>query len=862
MTTESEFLSVANALREWPATPVPRVKTPHLRRLSTCLSLFQEGQQIPGWGDLAALIRYALRVDTPGTNFASLSVPSEPAPWPTNEQWALCGCDVEERGNSRFRVIARPWQPAWLPSRGASGVDSGIAQAPTDEGLRRRSAGVPADPFLRATFPRSSTDFSTYTSDAHQQAVRTVVSCQPGATVFINLPTGAGKSTVALAPAFVRGQPRGVSLVVVPTVALALDQERRVQELTGTSEVFAYTHSTPDDDRKRVRAAVRAGLQTVLFVSPESVTRSLAPALFDAAEADLIRYFVIDEAHLVDQWGTEFRPEFQAMAGLRRELLDTQSRRGGEPFRTLLMTATFTPASTDLLFQLFGEPGPVESAMSNLLRPEPSYWFSESPGWRRRQETVVEALRHLPRPAIVFTTRPQYANNLLTTLKNSGISRVAAFTGDTPDQSRRAVLEQFRNGQIDVVVATSAFGLGVDQEDVRTVIHACIPETIDRFYQEVGRGGRDGRASISLVCWTDGDKRDARGLATPRMIGEDKGLDRWRTMIGSATSLGESRYRVSVSSRRLSIDKNSEDNEKWNIRTLGLLARSGLLTFGWEQPNRDADGLPENFDDEDREFVIKLKYGVIDEAIWAEQVEPVRAEVATDTKASHRLMLDALEKDSATCELIAKAYDLSRIQSPIANHGAPAIVCGGCPVHPTGRVSGGLPLVWPAGAVPEFATPFFQSLGMNQGVRLLMYQRPTMRKDHLRVEESTAELLRRVVPLGVRLLVCPPSLVNSPALRDLIPELHQLVPDRVFFVHQTDRLKDIRLDELPQVPLLVFVTPDTSLPASWFEVLPGDPPRLFVVPHDLPDPVRAERLAADMQGGVMRVDQFLLKEWN
>src|SRR5687767_15876163 len=98
----------------------------------------------------------------------------------------------------------------------------------------------------------------------------------------------------------------------------------------------------------------------------------------------------------------------------------------------------------------------------------------------------------------------------------------------------------------DLIIGTSAYGLGVDQPDVRTIIHACLPETLDRYYQEVGRSGRDGRASIALVCWTGSDRRMARSLANPRLIGEEKGLKRWEAMFRRAESAGDGRYRVSV----------------------------------------------------------------------------------------------------------------------------------------------------------------------------------------------------------------------------------------------------------------------------------------------------------------------------
>ena len=324
-------------------------------------------------------------------------------------------------------------------------------------------------------------------------------------------------------------------------MALALDQERHVRELLKNQELcLAYTSSKGEEERREMRRRVRDGSQTVIFVSPEAVTHSLSYALFGAARQGHLRYFVVDEAHLVDQWGTEFRPEYQAMAGLRRELLSTQQASGGELFRTVLMTATLSPTTADLLAQLFSEDGVVECVVSNLLRPEPSYSTAEFAGWELRNRGVIEAALHLPRPAIVYTTRVEFASKQYEALRREGFRRLALFTGETrPDEVRRSILAAFRNDGIDLVVATSAFGLGVDQDDVRTVIHACIPETIDRYYQEVGRSGRDGRASISLVCWTAGDRRDAFSLSQHKVIGERLGLAHWQAMFSRRNRVDE-----------------------------------------------------------------------------------------------------------------------------------------------------------------------------------------------------------------------------------------------------------------------------------------------------------------------------------
>src|SRR5204863_6879752 len=123
-------------------------------------------------------------------------------------------------------------------------------------------------------------------------------------------------------------------------------------------------------------------------------------------------------------------------------------------------------------------------------------------------------------------------------LFSAGYRRLMLVAGETGADERRQAITRLREGTVDLVVATSAFGLGVDQEDVRAVVHACIPETIDRFYQEVGRGGRDGRASLSLVLHCRRDRRVAQGINQTKLITREKAEARLRAMLAKAELLG------------------------------------------------------------------------------------------------------------------------------------------------------------------------------------------------------------------------------------------------------------------------------------------------------------------------------------
>ena len=715
---------------------------------------------------------------------------------------------------------AEPWKPRWLDG-GESGVDSVVVDAAHHR--VEAPGGVPIDPFVPTVLPDMG--FATYASKAHRQAVRKAVACAPGTTVIVNLPTGAGKSTVALAPAFLHAP--GTSVFVVPTIALAFDQERRVRELTGNDhECFAYTSNTPLDVRREILASIYGGHKTIVFIAPESATQSLAPPLFAAAKLGALKYFVVDESHLVDQWGTEFRPEYQAMAGLRSELLAVQRENGHLPFRTLLMTATLGSATADLLVDLFGDPGPVELAMSNRLRPEPSYWVSEFKLESERSDAMIEALSHLPRPAIVYCMTPQQARERHAELSSAGFKRSAVFHGKTRSTMRREILKDFRSGQTDLVVATSAFGLGVDIADVRTIVHACIPETIDRYYQEVGRAGRDGAPSISVLCWTERDKRPAWRFSHPKIIKANKGLRYWDALLRKADIRGN-KLVLRLNATPAHIEQGNEEVERWHIRTISLLVRAGLLKLSWVRPtmnDRDTLGI------EARELVVENLNQPITEDVWERCVEPVRQKIAAEADRTHNLMIKALSPGVAICELIHEAYDLrNSTRLPPDRPDRPNPACGGCPAHREDLYTNPMPPVSPLRHPYPVEHELEPVLGDNN-VGFATYD-----PDARELGPAFAEALIALVQAGIRFVHCPPAFLDRPEVAQCVSHLHlQAGHERIFFVDQ-DPGPPIALVDYG-LPLLVVLDKGRTLSRVWFGPERRDHPTLVVLPTDYPDP--------------------------
>jgi hypothetical protein len=303
---------------------------PALQRLTDVLDELEErGSAPPSPLDLAILVRQVLRYEElryKATTPISVKVRTG-AQWPSADDWNSVGVDARRTGDS-YLVRVLSWRPAWLRDVGEAGVDATAAA----EVLRRQESSVPGDPFL-AQFNRSH-----YRSLGQRSAVRAALTTPPGATLLICLPTGDGKSFIfqLVGELGFSDAGSGVTLVITPTVALALDHERAAHDLGFPNSPLAYRSG---DENLQIIDGIRNGTQQLCFASPEATCGRLQPALMQAARSGLLRTIVVDEAHLVETWGANFRSEFQLLAGVRRSLLSVAA---GPAPRTLLLSATVT----------------------------------------------------------------------------------------------------------------------------------------------------------------------------------------------------------------------------------------------------------------------------------------------------------------------------------------------------------------------------------------------------------------------------------------------------------------------------------------------------------------------------------------
>ncbi len=308
-----------------------------------------------------------------------------------------------------------------------------------------------------------------------------------GRDVLLVMPTGAGKSLCYQLPGLARG---GTTLVVSPLIALMEDQVAKLVELGIRAERI---HS--GRGREASRAACRAyldGALDFLFIAPERLKVPGFPEMLARRRPALV---AIDEAHCISQWGHDFRPEYR-MLGERLPLL--------RPAPFIALTATATPrVQDDIVEQLRLQD--AARFIHGFRRTNIAVEVVEkSPG--ERAEAVVTLLADpARRPAIVYAPTRRESESLAELLSSDrrAVSYHAGMTG----YERTYAQDQFLGGAVDVVVATTAFGMGIDKANVRTVVHTALPGTVEGYYQEIGRAGRDGEPSRAVLFHSFADTK-------------------------------------------------------------------------------------------------------------------------------------------------------------------------------------------------------------------------------------------------------------------------------------------------------------------------------------------------------------------
>ncbi|WP_170317098.1 protein DpdF [Acrocarpospora corrugata] len=627
--------------------------------------------------DLAVLIRTGLIASR-----ASLALPGTPFEHWDPGVWA--GHGLLRKGTA---LRLAEWKPGWLDHYDTTAPDD----APSRRAPRRFDDDVPADVFYQQTMGHAAAK-----SFGQRDALRAAALAGPGDTVICVLPTGSGKSDVVLTRAL-RNRPRQ-AVIVVPTISLAIDLERRVQGLLGDDrDPFAYFGSADPSDKERIRDGIAAGSQWLTIAAPEAACTVLAAPLTQAAERGTLDLIVVDEAHIVAEWGDAFRPAFHALAGLRQRLLDTAPQ--GRQAATVLLTGTLDTYGLSTLTRLFGGRHRV-LVSGQTTRSEPAWWSARCTNEADKRDKLIEALRHLPRPALVYTTlhmseRSTNTRTVRSWLTDAGFAAVAEIAGNPKPSVRQAAVRGLRldgtpDEDLDIVVATSAFGLGIDIDDVRSVVHVCMPESVDRLYQEVGRSGRDGRAATALVLWTPVDMRVANDIARERLIGPDLAWLRWQSMRHGQWSGDE--LTVDLRAEHAGVTyPSSRANIYWNVQTLAAMDRAGMIRRSWPVPHdvpvdADDDEVEALFDAQRAAATVEILHSDLDDA------EAFRARLAAGQRETRDAAAAALTTatdliqgiDECVNHYLARRY---RLEDDVGNQFPVSVGCGGCPhCRRTGRL--------------------------------------------------------------------------------------------------------------------------------------------------------------------------------
>jgi len=314
-----------------------------------------------------------------------------------------------------------------------------------------------------------------------------------GEDVLAVLPTGTGKSLIyqlvgSLLP--------GLVVVISPLISLMQDQVARLN-YQGEKQVAALTSQLDFGTRKSVLRQLPQ--LKFLFISPEMLKQ---PRVLAALQQTTISLLVIDEAHCISTWGPDFRPDYLSLGTLKQAI--------GNPL-TLMLTATATAkVRQDIVTQL--QVPAAKQVVYSVNRPNIYLAVEQVASEADKRERLQQLVLAVKRPSIVYFSSKRQTDLIAEWLRSTTHLRVAAYHAGLTAENRFKIQQQFMAGELDVICATSAFGMGIDKADIRQVIHYHLPTNLADYVQEIGRAGRDGQPALAVLLYAPGDEQLVRNL--------------------------------------------------------------------------------------------------------------------------------------------------------------------------------------------------------------------------------------------------------------------------------------------------------------------------------------------------------------
>jgi ATP-dependent DNA helicase RecQ len=339
-----------------------------------------------------------------------------------------------------------------------------------------------------------------------------------GEDAFVLMPTGGGKSLCYQIPALHRP---GVGMIVSPLISLMKDQ---VDALTANGVAAAcYNSSLTEAEARRTLARFHSGELDLLYVAPE---RLMSESFLERLQGMEIALFAIDEAHCVSQWGHDFRPEYIQLGRLRSHFPSVP---------LIALTATADPQTRVDIIERLGL-GNAACHVAGFDRPNIRYTVVEK--LKPLQQLLTFLNGRTEEAGIVYALSRKRVEEVAEKLKAAGFP-AAAYHAGLPDRERSRVQEAFQRDNIRIVVATVAFGMGIDKPNVRFVVHYDLPKNVESYYQETGRAGRDGLPSEALLLFGYGDIAISRGLIESGGNPEQNRIElhKLNAMVGMAEAL-------------------------------------------------------------------------------------------------------------------------------------------------------------------------------------------------------------------------------------------------------------------------------------------------------------------------------------